>query len=810
MSDEVEKLRERLQQAEAIIEALKGHQVDAVIGDQGVLILRLSEVETQLQESEERLSAVMEQLPLGVGVFNCDGRLIFGNSQMREYVPKTMPSHDLEQMKIWRAIDVEGASIPVEEWPGMRALRGETVNPGVEFVYTPNDEQENYVLVSAAPFRSAKGEIIGVICVTQDITERKRMEEQLRVSEKKLDSLVKHSKIGIHQFDLRSGRYVFMSNAQEELTGFSMNELIGMSMEEAAERLHPDDRDILNKYLERVISGDENVDAIEYRWRVKSGEYRWFRDSRRLIRDENGKAVSLVGNSEDITEQKWAEAALKEADRRKDEFLAMLGHELRNPLTALAMAINVFEKEPTAERWQWAKEMIGKQADQLQRLIDDLLDVSRITLGKIELKKEPVNLNEIMRSVSLSAQSNLDEKQIELTISTPPSPVFVCGDSVRLQQIFSNLINNAVKFTDNGGKIWFTAEPKDDAVVVRCRDTGVGIAQENLSSIFETFKQIDTELNRGDAGLGMGLALVKNLVEMHGGSVSADSEGLGWGSEFTVTLPTLDPSTIEEPSEQSNKAASVRTRKGKHRILIAEDNIDLAKSFQLILEEVGHEVQLVGNGNEVIALAQETVPEVMIVDIGLPGCDGYSVVEAIRKIPALANILLIGVSGYKPDANRSTAGFDHYLMKPVNTDHLLDLIEEYSVASEDAHSGEESNWRVMIIEDNSSLGSIMLEEYSDEGFETILVNDGKSAIQKAGEFLPHVVLCDYHLPDMKGPDVAHKMRELEASRSAYLVVLSADPLDHHEEYLKSLGFDTVATKPLFPDQLKEILGKWKG
>ncbi len=373
----------------------------------------------------------------------------------------------------------------------------------------------------------------------------------------------------------------------------------------------------------------------------------------------------------DISERRRAEKRLRDADRRKDEFLAMLAHELRNPLAPIVSAVELMELIglPDGEL-QWCKQVIERQVQQLVRLVDDLLDVSRITRGKIKLRREPVELAAVIaRAVETSRPLIADRKQ-ELVIESPAGPLLLLGDLTRLAQIVSNLLNNAAKYSDEQGRIGLSAAADGADAVIRVRDTGCGIAPEVLPHVFDLFTQAERTLDRSQGGLGIGLTLVKALAELHGGSASAASAGLGHGSEFTVRLPLAAAASAAArgPGERDRRAAPI-----PRRVLVVDDNVDAALSLSRLLQAAGHEVEAVHDGQAALVNAPRWRPDVILLDIGLPGIDGYEVARRLRAQPETKETTLVALTGYGQDEDRrrsQEAGFDHHLVKPVERGSL--------------------------------------------------------------------------------------------------------------------------------------------
>ncbi|HEV3166492.1 MAG TPA: ATP-binding protein, partial [Isosphaeraceae bacterium] len=379
----------------------------------------------------------------------------------------------------------------------------------------------------------------------------------------------------------------------------------------------------------------------------------------------------------DITEHKRTEQERKEADRRKDEFLAMLAHELRNPIAAISNAVRFFGMSgPGMEQdLQWSKGVMERQVKHLTRLIDDLLDVSRITRGKIQLRKDRLDAGPILNSAVEDVQPLIEERKHELTVSFVPGTLGLNADATRVHQILVNLLVNAAKYTDAGGKIWLTARREGDQVVIKVRDNGMGIPPDRLPTMFELFAQGERSLARSEGGLGVGLALVKKLVEMHGGTVSAASEGPGKGSEFTIQLPAVERAL--GATAQSTPGHAPDRVKGS-RVLVVDDNIDTATGLAKLLKVLGHDVRTAHDGQAAIEAAREHRPEFVLLDLGLPRMDGYQVAEKLRQEECCKGAVLIAISGYgqEQDRRRSTqSGFHHHLVKPLDYSVLLTLME---------------------------------------------------------------------------------------------------------------------------------------
>jgi PAS domain S-box-containing protein len=388
-----------------------------------------------------------------------------------------------------------------------------------------------------------------------------------------------------------------------------------------------------------------------------------------------GDTVALCMVVTDLTEQKKNQN-LQEENRRKDEFLAMLAHELRNPLAPIRNAVAILRHlNPADEKLVYSRDIIERQVEHLTRLVDDLLDVSRITLGKVKLQKERVELATIVSRAVEASRPAIDARRHQLTITLPPKGVQVEADPTRLAQIINNLLSNAAKYTEESGQVFLTTEREAAQVVIRVRDNGMGIPADLMPRVFDLFIQGDRSLARSEGGLGIGLTLVRNLVEMHGGTVAAASAGPGKGSEFIVRLPAL-----AEEVPVANKAAPEIESNGCscQRVLVVEDNKDGADSLALLLQMMGHHVRIAYTGPEALNMAKTLCPQVVLLDIGLPGMSGYDVAKILRAMPELDAPLLVALTGYGQEEDKQQsreAGFNHHLVKPVNPEILQRLLK---------------------------------------------------------------------------------------------------------------------------------------
>jgi PAS domain S-box-containing protein len=521
---------------------------------------------------------------------------------------------------------------------------------------------------SAAPIRCAKGEVVNCVLVFRDVTERRQAERVAR----SLASIVESSNDAIIGKDM-NGVITSWNRAAERLFGYSAVEAIGRPIAMLAP---PDRADEMPGILQRIRRG-ERVDHFDTVRRANGGRLIPISLTVSPIKDEDGEVVGASKIARDVSERKRAEEALREADRNKDELLAMLAHELRNPLAPIRNAIQFLQMQgPDEPVLQKARDIIDCQAQHMSRLVDDLLDVSRISRGKINLQKQQTSLSPILINSVEVSRPLIEAKGHELTMKLPPERVYLEADTTRLAQVFLNLLNNAAKYTEPGGHIWLTAERQGSDVVVKVKDNGTGIAADKLPMLFGMYSQVGGSSSRSQGGLGIGLHLVKRLVEMHGGSVVAHNEGQGKGSEFIVRLPVFVETSVPLASTKEDELA---IPKSTLRIFIVDDNRDSADTLGMVLRLMGNDIRTAYDGEEAVALAGEFRPDVVLLDIGLPKLNGYEACRRIREQPWGKNMVLIAVTGWGQEEDRRLsheAGFDKHMVKPVDPQGLIKLLGE--------------------------------------------------------------------------------------------------------------------------------------
>jgi PAS domain S-box-containing protein len=517
--------------------------------------------------------------------------------------------------------------------------------------------------------------------------------EQLRESEERYREIVENTHEGIWQLDA-NGHTRFANSRMAEMLHCSAEELRSSSV---ADFLDVEGRKEILAFRERRKQGIS--EQIEMRFWRKDGTELCTLISASPTYDADGKFDGVLGMLSDISEWKQADRkvreseerlrlaldALRNSDQRKDEFLAVLGHELRNPLAPISNALQVLKLRGTdAAITERARAMMERQLEHLVRLVDDLLDVSRIMSGKVELRRERVELTTVIARAVETAQPAVDADGHELTLALSPEALWVNGDLVRLSQVMANLLNNAAKYTDKGGQITLSAAAEGEHAVLRVRDNGIGIKPELLPRIFDMFFQAERRTTDAQGGLGIGLSLVSALVELHGGAVEAHSDGLGSGSEFVVRLPLLAHEQADDSGLKPD-AQSAGTPFPASRVLVVDDNIDAADSLGMLLRMQGQDVTVLYDAPSALAHAEANPPSVAFLDLGMPKMDGYELARRFRESPKLQNALLIAVTGWgQPEDRQRThkAGFNLHVVKPVELDALRKVLSEHACARE--------------------------------------------------------------------------------------------------------------------------------
>lgn len=542
-----------------------------------------------------------------------------------------------------------------------------------EFRVCRSDGEIRWFLSAAHSVCDSQGRITRLVGIVQDVTAIRKTALELESANARLTEATRAGGLGIHEYYPQEGRLVWDAQMRA-WWGIDPAEVV--TYEKFVTRLHADDREptqaAVDRALDPVTGGRYEAD---YRVMQADGTARWMHATGRVF-FQGGLAVLLIGTVQDITQDRLLADALRAADQRKDVFLATLSHELRNPLAPIRTAARLLANPKLdAQQLAWAQAVIQRQVTSLALLLDDLLDISRITQGKLVLKLERVTLASVIDAAVESARPLLDRKQHRFTVSLPPEAVLLEADPLRLAQILSNLITNSAKYTDPGGRIEVAARVEDGSLTIEITDDGIGIPAEAVPKLFDMFSQFDTSAGRAEGGLGIGLALVKGLVELHGGSVTARSAGREQGSTFAVKLPNAEYMSGSSMSELIVPTLFSHSR----RVLLADDNRDGADALAMLLKVSGHDVRVAYDGPSAVSVAQTFRPDVAIIDIDMPGMDGYAVARMLRGESWASGVMLLAVTGWGQEGDRNRAaraGFDSHLTKPVDPEMLASLLSQ--------------------------------------------------------------------------------------------------------------------------------------
>jgi PAS domain S-box-containing protein len=527
--------------------------------------------------------------------------------------------------------------------------------------------KQRYIDLMYQPYKDQYGTTIGIFAQGYDVTESVEAQLAKRESEERLRDGMDAAKMVVWDWDLASGTLAYSENVMDVL-GFAPER-----MGAVGEHIHPDDRQRIADAHRAAIAGDGAYQEIIRFIRPDNGRQVWL-DSRGKVQfDADGKAMRLRGVTVDVSERYQAEFELRESNRKKDEFLAMLAHELRNPLAPISTAAEMLRLTNAVDpRTKKASEVISRQVKHMTALVDDLLDVSRVTRGLVELDKELVDIKAAVANAVEQARPLIEARRHALTVRTDATQATVLGDRTRLVQVIANLLNNAAKYTPQGGEITLAVHPADGWVEIAVIDNGIGIDARLLPQIFELFTQAERTPDRAQGGLGIGLALVKNMVALHGGQVTAASAGPGTGSTFTIRLPAVAQGTREQLA-----AASAAPGPSPLHIMLVDDNVDAAESLAVLLEAQGHCVRVEAHPVQALASAQRDPPQVFILDIGLPEMDGYELARRLRADPRTGSALFIALTGYGQAHDRilsKSSGFEHHFVKPMDTERLGQIL----------------------------------------------------------------------------------------------------------------------------------------
>ncbi len=618
-----------------------------------------------LKQKELQYQNIFESTKDAIVVFDNNGRVVETNPEASRIY-----GYSYEEFK-----EITGNEFtPIEhskKFTNFMNLTRQGKNYFAESIHLRKDGTPIYVEINGGAFNF--GGKFHVMAMIRDITERKQAEEKLaRISEQSdrlrriYETALSNTADFNYIFDLK-GNFIYMNKPLLDLWHLKPEDVRGKTFldmgydPEIAKQIHTEIQQVIE--TKQPLKG---TNSFTNKKGARVYEYIF-----QPVMTPDGKVQAVAGSTRDISE-------LILADKRKDEFIAMLAHELRNPLAPIRNSVDVITRTEDEKLQSEAVHTIERQLDHMVHLVDDLLDVSRISQNKIELRREDISLQNVLAHAVETAQPLIQKLKHKLNVNIPEEPIYLNADFSRISQIFSNLLNNAAKYTDKGGTIELNVKRAGAHIIVSVKDNGIGINPEMLSSIFDMFSQIDSSLERTHGGLGIGLTLVKKMVEMHGGNVEARSGGANKGTEFIVTLPVLPASTSKAQKQENKPASAASTDKANHyKVLIVDDNEASAKTMGWAMELYGHDVKLAHDGLKAIEAAKEYKPDVILLDIGLPGMNGYDVCAALRNDPELRNAKIIAQTGWgqKEHLERSKqAGFDNHLVKPIDIKELMKII----------------------------------------------------------------------------------------------------------------------------------------
>ncbi|HWI12869.1 MAG TPA: PAS domain S-box protein [Burkholderiales bacterium] len=563
-------------------------------------------------------------------------------------------------------------------WPAyelrMASLEGRFEDEGWR---VRKDGERFWANVVITALRDEHGKLLGFSKITRDVTERKQHEEALRSSEERFRLLVEGvTDYAIYMLDPQ-GIVTSWNTGAEKIKGYPRDDVIGKHFS----RFYTDEDIEAGKPWEELAAARRCGRSESQGWRIrKDGTRFWSRVIVTALRDADGTLRGFAKITQDLTERLHMQD-LEDAARNINEFIGVLAHEMRNPLAPIRMAVRVMsEASPDDPLQKTMRETIDRQSAHLTHIVDNMLDIARLTRGTLTLVNRPVKLHDVVRDAVDAALPALQESRHRLHVNITDQDLVVFGDAGRLTQMAANLVNNAVRYTPPGGNIWIDGRAENGQAVVSVRDDGCGIDEHMLERIFGMFVQGRSPLQRIGGGLGVGLALARRIAELHGGSVVAHSEGESKGSVFTMRLPLADAAALREVERQS-APAPLPAPTAVQRVLVVDDNIDAAKSLGMLLKSLGHDTRVVHDGEQALETAAEFRPDVVLLDIGMPGLDGYEVARRLRAIEGQRAVRIVAVTGWGQETDRQksrAAGFDLHLVKPLDLNELAHALNERS------------------------------------------------------------------------------------------------------------------------------------
>jgi PAS domain S-box-containing protein len=644
------------------------------------------------RRTDVRLQGTLATLPIAAYTCDIDGRITYFNERA-EHLWGRRPALNDATERYCGAISLlaaDGTPVPHEKSGTALTLESGRPHEGIEAVVLRPDGTRRTVVTYVSPVNDESGAPVGATTFLVDITEhvRRRASEAhdgaadvseekaakaaLQASEANFRGFFESVAIGACQVG-KDGRFMRVNDRYCEITGYSRDELLKMNPLDVD---HPDDLELDRERVARFLSGVEPVYRAEKRYLRKDGSVRWVRVAANLLRDANPGSFHSAAIVEDITERKLAEQAVQDADRRKDEFIATLAHELRNPLAPMQTAVELL-RDMDPEQAKWCHGVIARQLKHLTQLVADLLDISRITSNKLEVHKAPLRLADVVQAAVESTNPLLERCDQQLIVTLPTEPLCLDGDLVRLAQVFANLLSNAAKFTEGRGTVRLTAEAVGSEIHVTVADTGIGMSEGERARAFDKFFQGSRRPPRSFGGLGIGLSLVRQLVELHGGTIEARSAGPDRGSEFVVRLPARAHDAVPA---RTMTAVPVAASTATQRVLIIDDNRDGARAIARLLRTMGHEVATAFEGRLALERAKDFDPDLILLDLGMPEVDGFQVCQRLRAhVWSRRRPRIVALTGWGREgdlARTKRAGFDAHLVKPVDSETLEELLEQ--------------------------------------------------------------------------------------------------------------------------------------
>jgi PAS domain S-box-containing protein len=631
-----------------------------------------------------QLHALLEAAPVGIGYADSSGRLVLFNSANRMlWGDGLSQANGADQLLNWKGWWADGSArhgepIQPSDWALARALRGEHVQNDIVSIEPFNAAgTRKTVLLRATPVRDLAGSVVGAVVALMDISNQVRVEAELRESEAKFRTITNAlpQMVWSTQPD---GYHDYYNKQWYEFTGVLQGSTDGDGW---AGLFHPEDQPrAWEKWRHSLATGEDY--AIEYRLRHRTGEYRWVLGRALPVHDDAGRIIRWMGTCTDIHEQKLAQVALEEseeslrqADRRKDEFLAMLAHELRNPLAPISTAAELLRLSlGDAKKVAKAADIIARQVRHMTDLVNDLLDVSRVTRGLVKLALQVLDIKDAVHAAMEQVRPLIEARKHTLSARLGGAPLWVRGDRTRLIQVIANLLNNAAKYTPPGGEIILEALADRNGVKVHVRDTGEGIEESLLPHIFDLFSQAHRSVDRTQGGLGIGLALVKSIATLHHGDIAAQSHGAGSGSTFTLTLPAASVAAQREDMALPRPAI---LRTVPLHVVVVDDNIDAAMTLASLIEAHGHRAATFHTGEALLAQADEMKADIYLLDIGLPGMNGYELARRLRQRSTAGTTRFYALTGYGQEHDRDeslAAGFNEHFVKPLRPEELQRLL----------------------------------------------------------------------------------------------------------------------------------------